>query len=741
MCESAFTLLAAPIQRILWQMGWNELRPIQAEAIPAILHGTGDLIISAQTASGKTEAAFLPILSRIFEARRDSVQAVYVSPLKALINDQFGRLEDLCKFAEIAVHRWHGDVPASKKRQLVERPSGILLITPESLESLFINRSSSLGRMFANLSFVVIDELHAFVGRERGLHLRSLLSRLEQRIGTTPWIIALSATLGPALPLYARWIRPDAAGQVKVIDDQASERRILYKIYGFQLPARKPIGSERGEPVVTTDDDCTPGFQAMVENMYNAFAGSTNLIFANRKDDVEVLADRLNERCQRDSRPAEFLVHHGSVSKEIREQTEELMRGRRPFTTLCSSTLELGIDIGSVHAVGQVGAPWSVNSLVQRLGRSGRRGDDASTMRLYLRQHENGPGASLVDRLFPDVLHAIALTELMLAKWLETPRVGERDLSTFVHQILSVLAETGGIVASELFERLVIRGAFRWMDQQTFVQVLRSLAGHDMVEQMAEGPLILGLAGQETVADYSFYSAFMSDEEYTVVCDGRQIGTLPALYVPPVGEHLLLAAKRWEVRELDSLRKEVLVAPAQGRKPPRFLGRGGEVQPEVRQKMREIALGDQQFAYLNEQSLQWLCQIRETARQAHLYRLDLVELGDNINLWFTWTGTRIHQTLLLMAKSVDLPADDLELAILFHAPVDEIQSRFQRLLSATPTAESLAARIAIKQTRKFDAFLTDELLTYGLADSAIDLAGALRVATLLIGNMCANDGK
>lgn len=735
MSDSAFSLLAPPIQRILWRMRWTELRPIQVKAIHTVLRGADDLIISAATASGKTEAAFLPILSRLCENAGNSLQALYVSPLKALINDQFRRLEDLCTYADIPVHRWHGDVAASKKRELIEQPAGVLLITPESLESLFINRSAVLGRMFSDLKFIVIDELHAFVGRERGLHLRSLLSRLDQRIGTSPRMLALSATLGPALPLYARWMRPDQPERVQLIDDEGSERGISFKIYGFEATGNIAPAPDAEEPSSDANEGLSRGSAAMIDNMYRAFFGSTNLIFANRKDDVEWFADALNERFRHDGRPCEFLVHHGSVSKEVREETELLMRGTRPYSTLCSSTLELGIDIGSVHSVGQIGSPWSVNSLVQRLGRSGRREGETSTMRMYLPEQALEPTASLIERLRPELLHAIALTELMLEKWLETPRIDERDLSTLVHQILSVLAETGGILATELFDRLAIHGAFRWIDQKAFIDVLRSLKGHDLVEQAPDGLLILGLGGQELVANYNFYSAFVTDAEYAVVCDGRQIGTLPALYAPPVGEHLLLAAKRWEVKAIDHTRKEILVVPAHGRKPPRFLGRGGEVQPKVRQKMRAILVGDQQFAYLNGQAQQWLDDARSVAKQARLNMTDLADLDDRHALWFSWTGTRIQRTIALWAESAGLEVQDLEIALRFHGTTSCVREHLNQLLAAVPTAQGLAARIPIKQIRKFDEYLTDDLLAFGLADSAIDLIGAEELLRSFLGTV------
>ncbi|HUG67752.1 MAG TPA: DEAD/DEAH box helicase, partial [Pirellulaceae bacterium] len=466
----AFERLARPIQQILWDMRWPSLRPVQEEAIHEILRGEADLIISAQTAAGKTEAAFLPILSRMYEHPADSVQTLYVGPLKALINDQFRRLEHLCQRAEIPVHRWHGDVDAGRKKALVAKPSGVLLITPESIESLMINRSTSLARMFRSLQFVVIDEIHALAGSERGTHLRSLLFRLRRYVQENYRIVGLSATLGEAFPIYAKWMRPDVDQPVRLIKGPSGEKQLLYRIHAY---TRTKPASE-GD---ANDDDGDSGEipLGLAEEMYEHFAGRKNLIFANSKSDVEQFADSLNAHCRQQRRPEEFLVHHGNVSKEVREFTEREMQGRRPRTTVCSSTLELGIDIGNVTAVGQIDPPWSVGSQVQRLGRSGRGEDEPQCMRVYVREDALDAKSPLVDRLYPDLLRSIAITELMLQEptWVEPPRLDAFDLSTLTHQILSVLAETGGCQASEVFARLCSRGAFRAIDAQLFSGVLR----------------------------------------------------------------------------------------------------------------------------------------------------------------------------------------------------------------------------------------------------------------------------
>ncbi|NLX23088.1 MAG: DEAD/DEAH box helicase [Phycisphaerae bacterium] len=715
MATDAFSLLAPPIQRILWRMRWTALRPIQVDAIHRIIEGQDDIIISARTASGKTEAAFLPILSCISSEPRSSVRAMYIGPLKALINDQFRRLEELCEYAQIPVQRWHGDVSGSQKQSLLGNPSGVLLITPESLESLFVNRSTRLTALFRQLAFVVIDEVHAFVGRERGTHLRSLLRRVESHVNGDYRIVALSATVGDPR-ITASWLRPERSERVNVITDADEQKEVRYKIYGYRK--RRTQTFEEGNQHDSDD------ILAMANDIYDAHAGTHNLIFANRKADVELFADLLNERCRRDGRPQEFLVHHGSLSKEVREQTEELMRASRPATTLCSATLELGIDIGNVVAVGQIGVPWSVSSLVQRLGRSGRKEGQPSIMRVYVAESEAGPDSDLVDRLYPNLLQAIAMTELMLEKWTEPQTIMDMDLSTFVQQVLSVLAETGGVLAERLFDRLVRLGTFKRIDKPLFVKVLRGIAEHDLIEQMTQGDLILGLGGQRIVSHYDFYSAFATPEEYRVAHEGRPIGTLPALSVPEVNDHIILGGRRWQIVGVDHKRSEITVTPARGRKPPRFLGGGGEIHARVRQKMREVLLGQKKLPYLNEQGCEMLTEARCSASEAALHVAPLLVLSDRSCLWFTWTGTRAQRTLCLMAAAAGVRATDMGIAILFDASASRVIHTYHTYLGAMPDALTLAARIPSKHVRKYDQYLSDELLNESLAECALDLPAA-----------------
>ena len=352
-------------------------------------------------------------------------------------------------------------------------------------------------------------------------------------------------------------------------------------------------------------------------------------------------------------------------------------------------------------------------------------------MRVFVIEHEMDVNSRLVDQLYPGLLRAIANTELMLQKWVEPPRVSKCDLSTLTQQILSVLAQTGGITADRLCARLVSDGAFRKIEQSVFVDVLRSLATNHLIEQMPTGDLILAPDGERVVGHYSFYSAFATPVEYAVVFKSRPIGRLPALSLPREHDHLLLAARRWEVVSVDHDRCEILVVPARGRKAPRFLGSVGEIHPRTRQMMREVLLGNKDLPYLNKTASQLLQQARQTAQRSTLAKEPIIALGKEGCLWFTWTGTIIQRTLCLMAEVAGLEVVDQDIAIHFKASPQEVLSYYGRLSVSPPTARELAARVREKRIRKFDEYILDDLLVESLACDYIDVPGACRLINTL----------
>lgn len=736
---SAFSLLHRSLQEQLYRMQWTSLRAIQTAAIREVLLGSRHLLLSAQTAGGKTEAAFLPILSQIVEDHGGGVRALYVSPLRALINDQFRRLEDLCERAEIPVHRWHGDVSQAARRNLVDRPGGVLLITPESIESLFLNRSGALGRIFGRLQWIVVDELHAFPGSERGAQLRSLLYRVEARAQHRVRLAALSATIGD--PEEAcRWLRPGAPDAFRIILDDW-EREIRYQVRGYLRTgdANDLVSPEWDDDLTDDAVPAPPETEAdgrLAADVFHAFYGKTALVFANSRTRLEFYADLARREAARRRLPDRFAVHHGSLSRAEREGAEAALRSDTPTVTFCSSTLELGIDVGRIQEVGQIGPPWSVSSLLQRLGRSGRREGEFSVMRLYIEENEPPPLGPASVRLFPRLLQAVAMSELLLDHWCEPPEVDGLHLSTLIQQVMSVIAEHGGARADRLYDHLVTRGAFRNVDQAVFVATLRGMGAADLIEQTPDGDLILGVVGEKLVRRFDFYAVFKTGDEYRVVCQGRTIGTVQPPLDAEVGSYLILAGRRWRILDTDVQRRELLVAPSRGGKVPYFPGvPDPDVHPRVREKMREILFQDRLPAYLDSSARDMLRTARAAAREAELDREPFFQAG-NTTWWFPWAGSRVQRALWGLGRFIaGLRVEEEEMALVFEDSTPaEIRAAYTALLPNLPAAETLALRFPILEREKYDEFLPRELQALCFARRCLDVAGAAAVIRTLASN-------
>jgi len=722
---SAFQRLNPIIQEELYRMKWTALRPIQVDAIHAVLGSDAHLIISANTAGGKTEAAFLPILSDIVEDHASSVRALYVGPLKALINDQFRRLEELCEHAEIPVHKWHGDVGQSKKHRVLKSPGGVLLITPESIESLFINHPDKLDKLFSNLTYIVIDELHAFLGTERGAQLRSLLARLTQRENRDMRIIGLSATLGD-MSSAQQWVDRRNPDNVALITSD-DNKTIKYIIKGYR---RLETGEECGEDSTDEEDAesiATPDDFRLAKDIINTFAGKTALVFANSKKQLELYADLTGRLLSQAGQPNPFRIHHGSLSKAEREDTEEALRSSRPTATFCSSTLELGIDVGKVRAVGQIGAPWSVSSLKQRLGRSGRGEGEPSVLWLYVVEDAATEQSRPIDRLYPQLLRAIAMTELMLEHWCEPPDIERWHLSTLVQQIMSAIAEVGGASASTLYERLVARGSFENIDLQTFIRILRGMGANDLVEQTPEGTIILGLKGERIVRSFDFYSAFVTEKELRVLHRGHLIGTVSALPTTGADGFLILAGRRWKIIEINLDREEILVEPSRGGRLPLFAGSlGPDLHPRIHEKMREVLSDTKVPIYLDQVAKEMLHEARTFAQKSDILRHPFFRDGNN-TIWFTWCGARVNRTLLGLGLDKGLDVSDEGIALAFEKISDtDIQAYYSQYLLEQPDPVELVKCFPVKAVEKYDGFLTNELLCESFARNYLDMPGAIK---------------
>lgn len=639
--SSSFHLLDESIQRFIWAEGWESLRDAQEQSIPLLIKADCDVIIAAATAAGKTEAAFLPALTHLRQSE-DPGLIVYISPLKALINDQFGRLDKLCEQLDIPVWPWHGDIGATSKAKFLKQRHGVLLITPESLEALLCHRGTSIRAIFQMTAYFVVDELHAFIGSERGKQLQSLMHRIENVLRRKVPRIGLSATLGD-MRLAAEFLRPGhGAGVSMIVSASAgSELRILVKGYEEPLLIR---GNEED-----AHEPATPGLVAA--HMYKALRGSNNLVFPNSRREVERYTNLLNSLCEQNKVPQEFWPHHGSLSKEIRAETEAALKQKEvPATAICTNTLELGIDIGAVKSVVQIGPPPSVASLRQRLGRSGRRAGEPAILRGYCIEDAIDVHSGFGTQLRLGLVQTIAMISLLLEGWFEPPVTQGAHLSTLVQQILSAIAQYGGATIGQLYALLCVPGTpFESTTKGDFMALVRHLGTKELLVQDSSGSILHGQVGEKFVNHYTFYAAFASDEEFRLITGSRTLGTLPVSQMLSIGQRILFAGKTWIVEMVDEPQKVIFVKRASGGAPPLFSGGSGRVHTKVRQRMRELLESTEKIVFIDEVAQRFLEEARFNFQALNLASECLVDQGHEL-LVVTWLGDAANEALACFMK-------------------------------------------------------------------------------------------
>lgn len=714
--SQAFLQLDPRIQRYLWSRGWGALREVQELSIPLILPCDGDVIVAASTASGKTEAAFLPALTHMLEQAEDGL-IVYISPLKALINDQFGRLDRLCEHLEIPVWPWHGDITATSKRKFLHKPSGVLLITPESLEATLVNRGTSIAALFKRTTCFIVDELHAFIGTERGKQLQSLMHRIETALGHRVPRIGLSATLGD-MGLAAQFLR--TGGDVALVNCPSTGGELKLLVKGFEEPARYD------SPDAHKDPETEKAPVEIAQHLFKVLRGSNNLVFPNSRREVERYTHLLNELCEQAQVPKEFWPHHGNLSREIRYETEvALKQHERPATAICTSTLELGIDIGAVKSVVQIGVPPSVASLRQRLGRSGRREGEPAILRGYVIEDALDDKASLQTRLRLDTVQTSAVISLLLEHWFEPPAVHGAHYSTLIQQLLSAIAQYGGLQASQAFALLCKTNApFDQATPQDFADLLRHLGQEEVLIQDHSGLLLHGRVGDRIVNHYSFYAAFSSDEEFRIVAGGKTLGTLPVSQMMAPGQRILFGGRTWLIEEIDEAHKTIHVAAAKGGAPPLFSGGIGQVHTRVRQRMRELYLAGDPVPFLDSAAQRFIDEGRNAFQTLELADRLLIDQGSQ-SILLTWLGDSANEAIacLLMARGIHAFPGRLGVEIQRGSrSLEEIEDLLVDIGSeSAPPIDELLAKASNLARQKWDWLLSERLLRHTYASSNLDL--------------------
>ncbi len=658
---SAFEKYSPFIRDYIYSRNWDSLREVQIGAAEVLFGTENNLLLTSSTASGKTEAAFFPIISRLYDDPPQTFGALYIAPLKSLINDQFSRLDELLDMSGIPVFHWHGDVAMSHKNKALRDPRGILQITPESLESMLMNRNNDIVRLFGDLRYVVLDEIHTLTGTDRGNQIICQLCRISRLVGRDPVRVGLSATIGDT-DIAAKWLGAGSERGVSVVGMKETRTSWRLGMEHFYIQSDSPDQSESGNKYLTAVGEATPGeneparpeasdnsvgytpLDPGFEYIYDCTADKKCLVFSNSREETEYLTATLRQIADRRGDPDVFLIHHGNLSASLREEAEMKLKDDELRTVTCATvTLELGIDIGRLERIVQLDAPTTVSSLLQRLGRSGRRGAPPEMMMVF--REENPLPNTPLPQLMPwGLLRAIAIVQLYLEeRFIEPPNVKKLPFSLLFQQTLSTLAASGELTAKRLAEKVLSLPPFAGVTKEEYRTLLLSMIKNDFIEMTEEKGLIVGLKGERLINSFKFYAVFKDSEDYTVRSGSDEIGTITT--PPPVGDRFALAGRVWEVEELDVARKLIYVKEVKGKMEISWPGDYGEIHTRILERMKQVLEEDTVYPYLKKNARKRLDVARRVARNTGMLKKSIVHLGGYTWCLFPWLGTRSFRTL------------------------------------------------------------------------------------------------
>ncbi len=661
-----FGRFAPFIQDYIYAHHWEELRGIQTEAAKILFDTEDNLLLTSQTASGKTEAAFFPIISQLYENEPRSIGVLYIAPLKSLINDQFYRLDELLQDAGIPVFHWHGDVSASHKAKLLKDPKGILQITPESLESMLMNRSNDIVRLFCDLRYIVIDEIHILTGTDRGNQIICQINRINRLIGRDVRRIGLSATVGD-IEIAKGWLNGGSERSCSCPAVPESKTRWKLALEHFYIQNDDPDQSgetfkdkniqdshliTHGKPVLPSQAKAMS--DAGYEYIYDCIKDHKGIVFSNSREETEYITATLRQIAKNRGDRDIFLIHHGNLSASIREEAETKMKDDDVHAVVCATvTLELGIDIGRLSRIVQSGSPHSVSAFLQRLGRSGRRGEPPVMFQVF-REENPLPETPMPQRIPWELLQAIAIIRLYIEeRFIEPPSKKMMPFSLLFQQTLSVLSASGELTPKALAERILSLPPFENVTKEDYKTLLISMIKNDHIEQTEERTLIVGLKGERLTNSFKFYAVFKDEENYSVRCDSDEIGTITT--PPPIGDRFALAGRVWEVIELDIERKMIYVKGVDGKMEISWPGDYGEINTKILEYIRTTLASKTEYPYLKPNAKTRLSVARHMVGNAGVPERCIVSLGGMTYCMFPWLGTRSFRTLRkLLAKNAQL---------------------------------------------------------------------------------------
>lgn len=690
---SAFHRLHPRLQHaIVHDLGWRGLRPVQEQAIDAVLDGHNAVVL-APTAGGKTEASVFPALSRVLTEGLRPVAALYICPIRALLNNQEPRLAGYARMVGLDVFKWHGDVAASAKTAFRRDPAHLLMITPESLEVMLMSSRVDVRGLFRDLSIAIVDEVHAFAADDRGAHLVSILERLTRYCGRDVQRVGLSATVGNPAAI-GRWLQGSSERPFTLVDPpRPAAERDLHLAYVEDLA------------------DAAPPLAALAR-------GRKSLVFVESRAGAERVVRALK------GRGVEVFVHHSSVSREERTHAEAQLASGTNTAIVATSTMELGIDVGDLDHVVQIGAPSSVASFLQRLGRTGRRPGTRTNATFYCDSPES-------------LLQALAVLTLAARGWVEDVRPEDQAVHVLAHQVLALTLQQGGLSRWQVLPWLAAAAPFAGLDPRRVNALVDEMVGREILDE-SDGLLSLGHEGERLYGRKNFFElyAVFSTPPILLVLHGRtEVGHVQAQFLQGFDEGgpvvFRLAGRAWRVQRAEWDRARVFVKPAEGGKVPSWLGQARLLSYDLCQEMMRVLIAPRgEAAWLDRAAAAEL----EALREAYAGLLEEgtapLEYDDEGVQWHTFAGGAVNR---LLAAGLDAltgqkwTAGNLSLKAKEVSRVEAGRAiRALPGLDWPPLAREVAARMARGPVTKFQPCLPAAEVDSLLVDRLLDLPATLR---------------
>jgi len=639
--SSSYSLLSPTIQDYIYRKGWKNLREVQEQSIQAILQTDNNVLLASKTASGKTEAAFFPILTELEKRPSESISVIYISPLIALINDQFERLQDILEEEDLPVVRWHGQALQSAKKKVMQNPQGIIQITPESLEALLMREGKRCYRLFKDLRYIVIDEVHHFMAAERGLQVLCLIGIIEQIIGHSVRHIGLSATLADYKEA-ASWLEGGNGRECSICTshEKGGTLNLLVKECPY---------------VEKTMDGVVEISQPWLEAVYALVRHHRTLLFANSRNEVEFSVAGIREKAEEKKDKLLVYAHHGSLSRLERGDAEDALKNAPGDVCVGATiTLELGIDVGALDLIVQAGAPLSVSSFVQRLGRTGRKGQDKNMAFILKRRDSLWKGEPTY--LPFDLLSSLAIIELYLKEqWIEPVYPMEKCYFLLLHQAMALIKSFGAMRVSSLARHLLTLKPFAHITQDALKTLLQRMIEEDLLEIMEDGTINLGERGEVMASHYDFYSVFLVIPEITIKYQDKVLGTVGRDL--QLGDRLVLTGHKWKVTFLDLDKLVAQVEPDGKGGYAKWEGTGTiSVDDRILQKIHEILESTEIPTYLDPCATEYLEKIRARYRFLGLDRGPVVCIEKDMVRIYPWLGTKSMNCLIACLQTRGIEA-------------------------------------------------------------------------------------